>query len=45
MVNVASLLAEKRRISKKNICANINSENLMNQAKKKLYRPLPIDHI
>lgn len=45
MVSVATLLAEKKKISRKNICENMNSEHLINQAKKKLYRPHPNENI
>ena len=45
MVNVATLLADKKKISRKNICENMNSQNLLNQAKRKLYRPNPNDNI
>lgn len=45
MVSVASLLAEKKKISRKNICENINSENLLNQAKRKLQRNNPSENI
>lgn len=45
MVSVANLLADKKKISRRNICENINSENLLNQAKRKLYRANPCENI
>lgn len=45
MVSVATLLADKKKISRKNICQNMNCDNLVIQAKKKLYRPNPNENI
>ena len=41
MINVANLLADKKKVSRRNICENMNTENLMSQAKKRLNRPNP----
>jgi len=45
MVRVAHLLAEKKKISRTAICENMNSENLINQAKKKLQRLNPCENL
>lgn len=41
LVNVASLLAQRKKNSRDSICEKMNQQNLMVQAKKKLLRPNP----
>lgn len=41
MISVANLLADKKKVSRRNICENMNTDNLTSQAKRRLYRPNP----